>query len=194
MCSPNQPCGNQALREGCPVTCFLLPREPDARRGPLTIQRGVAGLFAQMAHTHGLYTSICRLSTILRCQQIELLTWKSAREALRWYHHPFSGALMQIRPDAELLLRVAGEELPGSVLIEYDRATSAAREYEAKLQCYADYQRETQRALPPLLMITRDERTAARICACIARVAGELRVIVVLEEALEQQEWQALLR
>ena len=172
-----------ALREGKPSTSYLLPpEERKAHETPaLALQRGSSGLFAQMEHTHGLYESMGRLLKGTSPEHVRLVAWKSAHEAMRWYRDPFTNTLMQIRPDAEVLYHVKDRIMPQSLLIEYDRATTGKREYEAKFQSYADYLAATHLALPPLLVITPSEQAARLIRSCIDHVGRTLSVTIVLE-------------
>ncbi len=112
----------------------------------------------------------------------QILTWKNAHESIRWYRDPLTCTLMQIRPDAEIIYQAEGQRIPQSILVEYDRATSTRREYEAKFQSYADYQDTTRLTLPTILMITQDEQTAQLIRSCIEAVGANLSIVLVLEE------------
>jgi Replication-relaxation len=178
-----------ALREGRPPTYYLLQEEYKKEYGApaLSLQRGTSGLFAQMEHTHGLYESMTRLLKEAPHEKVRLLTWKSAREAIRWYRDPFTSTLMQIRPDAELIYLVKDQTIPHSVLVEYDRATTGVREYEAKYQSYTDYREATHLALPPILVVTQNEQAAALIRTCINTVGSHLPVVIVLEDQIQRQ-------
>jgi hypothetical protein len=178
-----------ALREGRPPTYYLLPQEYKKEHAvaALSLQRGTSGLFAQMEHTHGLYESMTRLLEGTLRENVRMITWKSAREALRWYRDPFTNTLMQIRPDAELIYLSKDQTLPHSVLVEYDRATTGVREYEAKYQSYTDYLDTTHLALPPILVVTQNEQAATVIRTCIDNVSPNLPVIIVLEDQIQQQ-------
>ncbi|HEU5381886.1 MAG TPA: replication-relaxation family protein [Ktedonobacteraceae bacterium] len=178
-----------ALREGRPPTYYLLPEEYKKERGApaLSIQRGTSGLFAQMEHTHGLYKSLTCLLEGAHHEKIRLITWKSAREALRWYRDPLTNTLMQIRPDAELMYLAEDQTMPHSVLVEYDRATTGVREYEAKYQSYIDYLDATHLALPPILVITQNEQAASLIRTCVDRLGTRLPLIIVLEDQMQRQ-------
>lgn len=178
-----------ALREGRQPTYYLLPEEYKKEHGTpaLSIQRGTSGLFAQMEHTHGLYESMTRLLEGAYREKVRLITWKSAREAIRWYRDPLTAPLMQIRPDAELIYLAEDQTIPHSVLVEYDRATTGVREYEAKYQSYIDYLDTTRLALPPILVITQNEQAAALIRTCIDTVGSRLPVIIVLEDQVQRQ-------
>lgn len=185
----------QAIREGRQATYYLLPekyRKKD-RSPTLSIQRGASGLFAQMEHTHGLYDCMTRLVVGGHREKVRLITWKSARESIRWYRDPFTSALMQIRPDGEVIYLVNGQTIPHTILVEYDRATSTKREYEAKYLSYADYQEYTHLMLPPILVITQDDRTRALIHSCIDTVGPNLSVIIVLEQQVQRQGLLSLL-
>jgi hypothetical protein len=120
-------------------------------------------------------------------ENIRLISWKSAREALRWYRDPLTTTLMQIRPDAELLYLAGNQMIPHRVLIEYDRATTGIREYEAKYQTYIDYLEATRLTLPPILVITQHEHAAALIRSCIDQIGSHLPVVIVLEDQLQRQ-------
>lgn len=184
-----------ALREGKQAIHYLLSEEKARQRKALalSIQQGTAGLFAQMEHTHGLYHCMVLLLAAAQRENTRIITWKSAREALRWYRDPFTHVPMQIRPDAEVIYHMEGQHSPQSILVEYDRATTTEREYEAKYQSYTDYQDVTHLKLPPILVITRHEQAAALIRACINTVGTHLSVIIVLQEQLEHQGLLALL-
>src|SRR5579885_1976939 len=53
------------------------------------VQRGLAGLKAQMAHTNGLYRSMTDLIKMARrTNAYIMLSWKNAAESIRWYRHP----------------------------------------------------------------------------------------------------------
>jgi len=179
-----------ALREGRQATYYLLPAEKKAKYKivALSIQQGVSGLFGQMEHTHGLYDCMVRLVEAVHREQGRIITWKSASESIRGYLDPLTHVPMQVRPDAELIYQRKGQAFPHSILVEYDRATTKAREIRAKYQTYADYLEYTGISLPPILVITQHERAAARIRACIDAVDLCLPVIIVLEEELERQE------
>ena len=178
-----------ALRERRQATYYLLSQEEKKENGvrALSIQRGTAGLFAQMEHTHGLYDCMSRLLEGAYREKIQLITWKSAREAMRWYRDPFTTTLMQIRPDAEVMYLAEGQTIPHSILVEYDRATTTKREYEAKYQSYADYQDSTHLALPPILVVTQDEQAAASIRTCIDGISSNLSVIIIMENQVQDQ-------
>ncbi len=141
-----------------------------------------------MEHTHGLYYCMVRLVEAVHREQGRIITWKSASESIRSYLDPVTHVPMQVRPDAELIYQRKGQAFPHSILVEYDRATTKAREIRAKYQTYADYLEYTGISLPPILVITQHERAAARIRACIDAVDLCLPVIIVLEEELERQE------
>ena len=178
-----------ALREGRQGTYYLLPQEDTKENGApaLSLQRGTSGLFAQMEHTHGLYDCMARLVEGARRENVRLITWKSAREAIRWYRDSFTNSLMQIRPDAEVTYLAEGQTFPHSMLVEYDRATTSKREYEAKYQSYADYQDYTLLTLPPILVMTQDDQAAALVRACVDAVGTNLSVIIVLEDQVQRQ-------
>ena len=177
-----------ALREGRQATYYLLPEEYTKRNklSALSIQRGTSGLFAQMDHTHGLYDCMTRLLEAAHHEKVRLVTWKSARESIRWYRDPFTNSFMQIRPDAEVIYLTEGRAFPQSILVEYDRATTSKREYEAKYQSYVDYQDYACLRLPPILVVTQDERTAALIRTCIDAVGVHLSVVIVLEDQIQR--------
>jgi hypothetical protein len=178
-----------ALREGRPPTYYLLPEEDKKKYKvlALSIQQGTAGLFAQMEHTHGLYESLTRLLSGAHHEKVRLLTWRSAREAIRKYHDPSTDTPIQVRPDAELIYLAEDQTIPQSVLVEYDRATTGTREYEAKYQLYADYLDVTRLALPPILVITQHEKAASLIRTSIDHVGLHLPVVIVLEEQIQRQ-------
>ncbi len=185
-----------ALRERRQATSYLLlPEEKKENRGrALSIQRGTAGLFAQMEHTHGLYECMTRLLEEARHEKIQLITWKNEREAIRGYRDPLTTIPMQIRPDAEVIYLVEGQTIPQSILVEYDRATTTKRECEAKYQSYADYQEYTRLTLPPILVVTQDEQAAALIRRCVNRIGSKLSVIILLQDHIQHQGLLTMLR
>jgi hypothetical protein len=177
-----------ALREGRPADVYVLPQEQQkGHELPFSIQRGFLGLFRQMEHTHGVYQCMVRLLEKTQHERVRIITWKSAYESIRWYRDPITSTPMQIRPDAEVIYLASGKSMPQSVLFEYDRATTSRREYEAKFKSYADYQNYTHHLLPPILVITQDDRTARLIRMCIDTVAMNLLVVIVSEEQTQQQ-------
>ncbi len=178
-----------ALREGRPPAYYLLPEEDKKKyKVPaFSIQQGTAGLFAQMEHTHGLYACMTRLLEEAHQEKIKLITWKNAREALRKYRDPFTNTSMQVRPDAEVIYQLKGQTMPHSVLVEYDRATTGVREYEAKYQVYSDYLEATRLALPPILVITQNDQAASLIRTCITTVGSRLSFMIVREDQVQRQ-------
>ncbi len=175
-----------ALRDGLPSTSYLLPAHYKKNDGPLSVQRGAAGLFAQMFHTDGLYRAVSQLMKLAHGEQVRVITWKSAREAIRWYRHPFGQDLMQIRPDAELLYLLPNSNIPQSVLLEYDRATTFTREYEGKFSAYADYQEHARIFLPPIAVITPSAQSARFISSVLSDLTLPLQVVIVLEADLKK--------
>jgi hypothetical protein len=182
-----------ALREGLPAASYLLPAKYKKNDGPLSIQSGSAGLFAQMGHTSGLYRAVSTLVKRAHGEQARVVLWKNAREAIRWYRHPFGQDLMQVRPDAELLYLLPGADTLHSVLLEYDRATTFAREYEGKFSAYADYQEYARAPLPPIAVITQSEQSARLIRSVLSDLAVPLQVVIVLEETLPGENFFHLL-
>jgi hypothetical protein len=184
-----------ALREGRTATSYLLAEEDKKKQAilALALQKGPAGLFAQMEHTHGLYDCIAHLRKAAHRDQVQLIAWKSEREAIRHYRDPFTNAPMQIRPDAEIIYQIDAQTFPHTLLVEYDRATTKRREYEAKYQSYADYQEYTRQILPPILVITQHERAASLIRTCVNRVGSNLSVIIILEDQVQSQDMFAML-
>jgi hypothetical protein len=178
-----------ALREGRQPTFYLLPEEEKKRykEKAFTIQQGTGGLFWQMEHTHGIYSCMTRLVEAAQRENIRIITWKNAREAIRSYPDPLTQVTMQVRPDAELIYQIEGQAFPHSILVEYDRATTGNREYEAKYQTYVDYQGATHLALPPILVITQNEQAASLIRTCIDHIGSRLPVIIVLEDQVQRQ-------
>lgn len=119
---------------------------------------------------------------------MQIITWKSAHESVRKYHHPFDMDLFpQIRPDAEVIYQVEGQAIPHTILVEYDRATCSKSDDEAKYQGYVDYQNYTRLMLPPILVITQHEQSAKQIRTSVDLVGGNLSVIIVLEDQLPHQ-------
>ena len=178
-----------ALREGLSVTSYLLPDEQKNRymASAFTIQQGTGGLFRQMDHTHGVYTCMTRLVEAAHRENIRVITWKNAREAIRTYSDPFTHVTMQVRPDAELIYQVKGQMFSHSVLVEYDRATTKEEDCKAKYQTYADYLEYTRLFLPPILVITQHEHAAAQIRACVDSINARLPVVIILEEHVQRQ-------
>jgi DNA-binding MarR family transcriptional regulator len=150
------------------------------------VQRGVAALKAQMAHTNGLYRSMTALLELARrTKAYTMLSWKNAAESIRWYRHPLTQKLMFVRPDAELVSVHSSEQTVRNMLVEYDGGTSYRREYEAKFEAYADYQRETRTALPPILAVIPREQIAQIIRESIQEVgASDVHVVIALEADL----------
>ncbi len=150
------------------------------------VQRGVAGLKAQMAHTNGLYHSMTGLLEMARrTNAYTMLSWKNAAESIRWYRHPLNQKLMFVRPDAELVYLHSSEQTVRNMLVEYDAGTSYRREYEAKFEAYADYQHETRTALPPILIVIPREHLAQVIRKSIQEVgATNVQVVIALESEL----------
>ena len=181
-----------ALREGKQETCYLLLDKEKKRndQGVLSIQHGVRGLFAQMDHTHGLYNAMCHLIAAVHREKIHCIQWKSAREALRSYQDPTTGVAMQIRPDAELIYQREGTIVPQHILIEYDRATTSKREWEAKYWSYVDYQKHTGLTLPPIFVITLHQRAATFIRTCVNALVKKsdthIAISIILEEQLQR--------
>ncbi len=181
-----------ASREGKQITSYLLSEEEKKKKKykvlAFSIQRGTGGLFSQMDHTHGLYESIARLLEASHREKVQIITWKSAHESVRKYHHPFDTALFpQIRPDAEVIYQVEGQAIPHTILVEYDRATCSKSDDEAKYQGYVDYQNYTRLMLPPILVITQHEQSAEQIRTSVDLVGGNLSVIIILEDQLPHQ-------
>jgi hypothetical protein len=184
-----------ALREGRQVTYYLLSEDEKKRykEKAFTIQQGTGGLFWQMQHTHGLYTCMAYLIEAAHREHIRVMSWKNAREAIRTYSDPFTHVTMQIRPDAELVYQLEGQGFPSCILVEYDRATTTEREYQAKYQTYADYLEYTRRSLPPILVITQHEQAAAQIRACVDSINAWLPVVIILEEHIQRRGLLAML-
>jgi hypothetical protein len=183
-----------ALREGRPVETYVIAQElQKSHELPFSIQRGSLGLFRQMEHTHGVYQCLVRLLEETHREQGRTITWKNAYESIRWYRDPITSTFMQIRPDAEAIYLAPGKSMPQSIMLEYDRATTSRREYEAKYKSYADYQDDTHLLLPPILVITQNDRAARMIRLCIDTVAPNLLVIIALENQTRQHGLLSLL-
>jgi Replication-relaxation len=177
-----------ALREGRPATAYLLAQDKKQqyKMAAFAIQQGTGGLFWQMEHTHGLYTCIARLVEAAQRENIRIITWKNAREAIRSYPDPFTQTTMQIRPDAEVIYQMKGQAFPHCILVEYDRATTKERDRTAKYQTYADYLEYTRLSLPPILVITQHEQAATLIRTCIEGIGSHLPVVIILEEQVQR--------
>jgi|SRR5579875_786157 len=170
-----------------PLSCEKDNQHISARTSTTAwVQRGVSGLKAQMAHTNGLYRSMTDLLEMTRrTKAYTVLSWKNAAESIRWYRHPLTQKLMFVRPDAELVYLHASEQTVRNMLVEYDGGTCYHREYEAKFEAYADYQRETRTMLPPILMVIPRERIAQVIRESMQEVgATDVHVVIALENDL----------
>lgn len=179
-----------ALREGKQPTYYLLTEEEKKRykEKAFTLQQGTSGLFWQMDHTNGIYRCMTRLIEAAQRENIRIITWKNAREAIRSYPDSLIPQVtLQVRPDAELIYQIEGQAFPHSMLVEYDRATTGIVENEAKYQVYVDYLDATHLALPPILVITQNERAASLIRTCIDHIGPSLPVIIVLEDQVQRQ-------
>ncbi|WP_112433889.1 replication-relaxation family protein [Thermogemmatispora tikiterensis] len=112
----------------------------------------------------------------------EILAWLNAREALRWWWDRSSSQSLLVRPDAELLYTVGDSSRPYRLLLEYDRGTTSAREYEQKFAAYADYQEEAQTILPPIVMVVQSKHTATTIESVLREIQAHLLPVVMLLE------------
>jgi hypothetical protein len=188
-----------ACRHGRSPAMYLIPLlSKDQRvvsylvRDVVWRERGAWGLWgkdgSQMFHTSGLYRCVrsIHLSSD-RTHAYQVLSWKSAREALRWYRDPFTGEMACIRPDAELLYTTQESADVRSLLIEYDRDTTSRNQLASKFMCYAQYQQDMRITLPTILVITQNEQAIDKIW----RARDEARafvvsIVVVLEEDIAQ--------
>jgi hypothetical protein len=151
------------------------------------VQRSARGLWGkdgnQMFHTSGIYRCVRSiLEASHRSHAYQVLSWKSAREASRWYRHPETAEITYIRPDAELLYTTPESAGVRSVLIEYDRDTTNLSQLASKFCCYAEYQEDTRITLPITLVITQNVRAVEKIWRArdVARAFG-VSMVVVLE-------------
>ena len=184
-----------AMRHGVPPAHYLYPvtEEPDRRKiSPLDptlrwVQRGIEGLRAQMSHTNELYRCIRHIVAAgRRTGSYAIVFWKSARESVRSYHD--SSERYSGRPDAELLYTLPGSTAVRHLLIEYDRGTTFAREYQDKFAAYSDYQHDMRTVLPRIVMITPNQRAAERILRSIRQAhAQDVQVTIVLEQDVLQR-------
>jgi len=111
---------------------------------------------------------------------------KSARESVRSYHD--SSERYSGRPDAELLYTLSGSTAVCHLLIEYDRGTTFAREYQDKFAAYSAYQHDMRTVLPRIVMITPNQQAADRIRRSIRQVhAQDVQVTIVLEQEVLQR-------
>jgi hypothetical protein len=149
-------------------------------------QRGGKLLRDQLNHTNGLYH--CLRSILGGAERSGIYTisfWKSAREAVRWHRDPLTQKVVYARPDAELLYLLEGATVPLPLLIEYDHGTTFFREQAAKFEAYVDYQHETGKPLPPILVILHRERRTNAILEAISEVGAEpLQIILVPEHEM----------
>ena len=188
-----------AMRHGLSPAYYLMPGEQKVRGeqpkrvSPLDTtvrweQRWAALLHWQMPHTNGLYRCIrCIIQAGHRSGTYRVLSWKSAREAIRRYYDAEEGRWMNARPDAELLYVRAGSSRIECVLIEYDRGTTHGREYEGKFTAYSHYQRATRSTLPLLLVVMHRPEAARKIRQAIQEVgAADVPVALVPETDLLQ--------
>ena len=190
-----------AMRHGVTPAHYLLPLPKDARPAekgekldrrkisPLDpsfhwIQKGLNELKGQLPHTNGLNRTIRHIMTAGRqtgCY--EIVFWKSAREAIRYCFDQVRQKEVFAKPDAELLYTVPGSTIIRHLLIEYDRATTSTREYQKKFPAYAAYQRVSHTLLPLIVVITPNERSAARIRQNIVQAgAGDVPIAIILEQ------------
>jgi hypothetical protein len=180
-----------SCRHGLSPASYLFPLVSKDRRvvSPLARdvvwqERGAWGLQSQMAHTSGLYRCVRSIHlSSHRSPAYQVLSWKSAREALRWYRDPLTGEMACIRPDAELLYTTADSAEVRSLLIEYDRDTTNLHQLASKFLCYAQYQQDTRITLPTTLVITQSEQAIDRIWRARDEAkASVVSIVVVLEE------------
>ena len=184
-----------AVRHGVSPAHYLYPvtEEPDRRKiSPLDptlpwVQRGIKGLKAQMSHTNELYRCIRHIVAAgRRSGSYAIVFWKSARESVRSYHD--SSERYSGRPDAELLYTLPGSTAVRHLLIEYDRGTTFAREYQDKFAAYSAYQHDMRTVLPRIVMITPIQQAAERIRRSIRQVhAQDVQVTIVLEQDVLQR-------
>jgi len=122
-------------------------------------QCGAELLNVQMAHTHCVYEAVRAIIEAGRTAgRYHVRDWCSARESERWHLDVMGSDRVYARPDAELWYTTKASPLPRALLLEYDRGTSAAREYTKKFAAYRAYQEVTRTLLPPIVMIvTRPE-------------------------------------
>jgi Replication-relaxation len=188
-----------AMRQGLSPSYYLVPekaaREEKKRISPRDAgvrwyQKGAWGLATDTnrAHTNALYRCVLEVIRLgVRSSAYRVLAWKSEHEAVLPFYDTKEGDWLLACPDAELLYVREGEGRLDSVLIEYDRGTTASREYEAKFEAYADYQRFTRTTLPPVLMVIQHPATAHTVRQAIHDVdAGAVPVVLVLESDLLQ--------
>ncbi len=180
-----------SCRHGLSPASYLFPHLSENRHAVSPLDRNVVwrhcgawGLKSQMAHTNGLYRCTRSiLETSYHSHAYQMLYWKSAREAVRWYRDPLTGETAYIRPDAELLYTTQELAEVRSLLIEYDRDTTSRNQLICKFRCYAEYQRETRITLPITLVITQNERAVDKIWGAWDEAkAFDVSVVVVLEE------------
>lgn len=145
-------------------------------------QRGGKLLRRQLAHTSGLYSCIRSMYAHQRAVYT-IAFWKSAREAVLWYRDPLSGLVVFPRPDAEIFYQLRGEQMPRSVLIEYDHGTTFFREYAAKFEGYSEYQYVTNMTLPPILVILHRPQSQKAMEEAIREVgASQVRIVIANEQ------------
>ncbi|RAQ98531.1 hypothetical protein A4R35_23525 [Thermogemmatispora tikiterensis] len=81
-----------------------------------------------------------------------------------------------------MLYTVGDSSRPYRLLLEYDRGTTSAREYEQKFAAYADYQEEAQTILPPIVMVVQSKHTATTIESVLREIQAHLLPVVMLLE------------
>jgi hypothetical protein len=139
-----------------------------------------------MSHTNELYRCIRHIVAAgRRSGSYTIVFWKSARESVRWYHD--SSERYSGRPDAELLYTLPGSTAVRHLLIEYDRGTTFAREYQDKFAAYSAYQHDTSTVLPRIVMIIPNQHAAERIRRSIRQAhAQDVQIMIVLEQDVLQ--------
>ena len=192
-----------AARHGLPPAHYLCPpskKQPGQRVSQMDetirwVQRGAGDLKRQMFHTNGVYRCIRQITEAgRRGGAYEVLFWRSAREAIRWHPDMLGRECIFARPDAELLYAVRGQPTINRLLIEYDRGTTYAREYQIKLAAYADYQDATKDLLPPIVMIVQSQHTRKTIERVVHEVqASALPIVMILEHEVGRTGLQSIL-
>nr|BBH92283.1 hypothetical protein KTA_04820 [Thermogemmatispora argillosa] len=157
-----------------------------SQHGPLWLPPQARGLLAQMQHTHGLYTCLAALSWAATQEPAIDGSWIwSTRESARRWFDPRRRQWIQLRPDATWIIWLRGQPLPVCLLIEYDRATRQ-REFLAKAETYAIASQQTGGHFPPVLIITTQPRTVARIHTCWQLSRAPQPMLLLLQAALDQ--------
>lgn len=172
-----------AIRQGEPASrYFIAPKDRKGNDEQRWRQQGTPGLDQQKGHTHGLYALLRQVFAGMEARGEQLIEWKSAHEAARWYQDRVWQTTEQIRPDAEIVFVPATGSEHVRFLLEYDRGTTGRFEYHRKFKAYLDFELATSTSLPLILVVTPSPRSAQTIRQELLRLGGSLQVVIALEE------------